>query len=147
MLYYIIFGIILATILLSLFLEFIHESHKKFKKKIKFILSIILVIIILLIMTRFPNIISVIPAVFLILYRWRVFINFLLQTFFFKKRNNSSKSLKKEDAYEILGLKQNASKNEILKRYQELIKKNHPDKGGSEWITKQINKARDTLLS
>ena len=122
MLYYIIFGIILATILLSLFLEFIHESHKKFKKKIKFILSIILVIIILLIMTRFPNIISVIPAVFLILYRWRVFINFLLQTFFFKKRNNPSKSLKKEDAYEILGLKQNASKNEILKRYQELIK-------------------------
>ena len=123
MLYYIIFGIILATILLSLFLEFIHESHEKFKKKIKFILSIILVIIILLIMTRFPNIISVIPAVFLILYRWRVFINFLLQTFFFKKRNNPSKSLKKEDAYEILGLKQNASKNEILKRYQELIKK------------------------
>ena len=61
-------------------------------------------------MTRFPNIISVIPAVFLILYRWRVFINFLLQTFFFKKRNNPSKSLKKEDAYEILGLKQNASK-------------------------------------
>ena len=147
MLYYIIFGIILATILLSLFLEFIHESHEKFKKKIKFILSIILVIIILLIMTRFPNIISVIPAVFLILYRWRVFINFLLQTFFFKKRNNPSKSLKKEDAYEILGLKQNASKNEILKRYQELIKKNHPYKGGSEWITKQINKARDTLLS
>jgi len=123
MLYYIIFGIILATILLSLFLEFIHESHEKFKKKIKFILSIILVIIILLIMTRFPNIISVIPAVFLILYRWRVFINFLLQTFFFKKTNNTSKSLKKEDAYEILGLKQNASKNEILKRYQELIKK------------------------
>ena len=146
MLYYIIFGIILATILLSLFLEFIHESHEKFKKKIKFILSIILVIIILLIMTRFPNIISVIPAVFLILYRWRVFINFLLQTFFFKKRNNPSKSLKKEDAYEILGLKQNASKNEILKRYHELIIKNHPDKGGSEWITKQINKARDTLL-
>ena len=147
MLYYIIFGIILATILLSLFLEFIHESHEKFKKKMKFILSIILVIIILLIMTRFPNIISVIPAVFLILYRWRVFINFLLQTFFFKKRNNPSKSLKKEDAYEILGLKQNASKNEILKRYLELIKKNHPDKGGAEWITKQINKARDTLLS
>ena len=147
MLYYIIFGIILATILLSLFLEFIHESHEKFKKKIKFILSVILVIIILLIMTRFPNIISVIPAVFLILYRWRVFINFLLQTFFFKKRNNPSKSLKKEDAYEILGLKKNASKNEILKSYKEIIKKNHPDKGGAQCITKQIKKPRHTLLS
>ena len=97
-------------------------------------------------MTRFPNIISVIPAVFLILYRWRVFINFLLQTFFFKKRNNPSKSLKKEDAYEILGLKQNASKNEILKRYQELIKKNHPDKGGSTYLATKINEAKDYLL-
>ena len=97
-------------------------------------------------MTKFPSIISVIPAVFLILYRWRVFINFLLQTFFFKRKDNSSKSLKKKEAYEILGLNQNASKNEILKRYQELIKINHPDKGGSEWITKQLNKARDTLL-
>lgn len=146
MLYYIIFGIILATILLSLFLEFIHDSHEKFKKKIKFILSFIIVFIILLIMTKFPSIISVIPAVFLILYRWRVFINFLLQTFFLKRKDNFSKSLNKEQAYEILGLNQNASKNEILKRYQELIKKNHPDKGGSEWITKQLNKARDTLL-
>ena len=146
MLYYIIFGIILATILLSLFLEFIHDSHEKFKKKIKLILSIIIIIIILLIMTKFPNIISVIPAVLLILFRWRIFINFLLQTFFFKKRNNSSKSLNKQEAFEILGLNQTASKNEILKRYQELIKKNHPDKGGSEWITKQLNKARDTLL-
>ena len=70
----------------------------------------------------------------------------MLQTFFLKRKDNFTKSLNKEQAYEILGLNQNASKNEILKRYQELIKKNHPDKGGSEWITKQLNKARDTLL-
>ncbi len=147
MLYYIIFGLILATILLVLFLEFIHQSHEKFKKKLKFILMTILLCIIVIIMTRFPHVISVIPAVFLILYKWRFFINFVLKTFLLKNRNkNNFHSFDKEEALKILGLKQGASKNEILKKYQELIKKNHPDKGGSEWITKKLNKARDTLL-
>ena len=27
-----------------------------------------------------------------------------------------------------------------------LIKKNHPDVGGSDWITKRLNQARDILL-
>ena len=35
---------------------------------------------------------------------------------------------------------------EILKRYQDLMKINHPDKGGSEWVTKKLNQARETLL-
>ena len=35
---------------------------------------------------------------------------------------------------------------EILKNHQKLVKKNHPDLGGSDWITKKINEARDTLL-
>lgn len=52
----------------------------------------------------------------------------------------------KEEALEILGLDSNATKDEITERYNKLIKKNHPDLGGSEWITKRINKARDILL-
>ncbi len=147
MLYYIIFGFILATILLVLFLEFIHQSHVEFKKKLKFILTTIIICIILLTMTKFPHVISVIPAIFLILYKWRFLINFVLNTFFLQNRNKRSfDSFDKEEAYEILGLSQGASRNQILKRYQELMKKNHPDKGGSEWITKKLNKARDTLL-
>ena len=54
--------------------------------------------------------------------------------------------MNKKEALEILGLNSNASKNEILKRYQDLMKINHPDKGGSEWVTKKLNQARETLL-
>ncbi len=54
--------------------------------------------------------------------------------------------MSRKEALEILGLKNNASKEEILESYQNLIKKNHPDLGGSDWITKRINQARDTLL-
>ena len=39
-----------------------------------------------------------------------------------------------------------ASKEDIIKSYQKLIKKNHPDIGGSDWVTKKLNKARDILL-
>lgn len=147
MIYYIIFGIILATILLVLLTEFIHDSKERFKKNIKFIIVIILSITVLLIMTKFPQVITVIPAILLILYRWRFMINLLANFFFLKKRSDfSSKKIDDEEAYEILGLDKGASKGEIIKKYQELMKKNHPDKGGSEWITKKLNQARETLL-
>ena len=50
------------------------------------------------------------------------------------------------EALEVLGLDKNATKDQIIERYNTLIKKNHPDLGGSEWISKRINKARDILL-
>ena len=147
MLYYIIFGVILATVLLVLLIEFIHDSHEKFKKKLKFFGIILIVFVVLIIMTRFPQVISVIPAVFLILFRWRFLINFLVQTFLKNPKNNKfSKNIDEQEAFEILGLKKGASRKEIIDKYQELMKKNHPDKGGSDWITKKLNKARDILL-
>ncbi len=148
MLYYIIFGIILATILLTLFLELIHSSRQKFKKNLKFIILLFLLIIIAFIMTKFPQIISVIPAIFIILYRWRFLIEILSKVFLMKRdfKKNPDK-INKNMALEILGLTETASKDDILKKYQDLMKKNHPDKGGSEWITKKLNQARETLLS
>jgi curved DNA-binding protein CbpA len=54
--------------------------------------------------------------------------------------------MSRKEAYDILGLKPDATKNDIIKRYNLLIKKNHPDVEGSEWISKKLNKARDILL-
>ena len=42
MIYYIIFGIILATILLAFFLELIHSSRERFKKNLKLIFIVVL---------------------------------------------------------------------------------------------------------
>ncbi len=148
MIYYIIFGIIVATILLAFFLEFIHSSRENFKKNLKLIIIIILIGFVSVLMTRFPQVISVIPAIFLILYRWRFLINFLAKIFIFNKKNKNKNftNISRNEALEILGLSQEVNKNDIMKRYQELIKVNHPDKGGSEWITKKLNQARETLL-
>lgn len=51
------------------------------------------------------------------------------------------------DALEILELTGNVNKNDIEKAYRKLIKKHHPDKGGSKYFTRKIIKARQTLLN
>ena len=55
--------------------------------------------------------------------------------------------MSKDQAYKVLGLNNQATKKEILDAYHSLMKKNHPDLGGSDWITSQLNKAKETLLS
>jgi len=53
--------------------------------------------------------------------------------------------MSKRDYYEILGLKKDATSNEIKKAYRKLAKEHHPDKGGSEDKFKEISEAYDTL--
>lgn len=50
-------------------------------------------------------------------------------------------------ALEVLDLPEGASRDEVLKAYKELIKKVHPDRGGSSYLAAEVNRARDVLLS
>ena len=54
--------------------------------------------------------------------------------------------LSREEAYQLLGLEVGSSEEEIRKAYSRLIKKVHPDHGGSAALTAQITEARDRLL-
>ncbi len=51
-----------------------------------------------------------------------------------------------EEALEVLGLKPGATEREIRAAHRRLLKSVHPDHGGSDWLTRQINEARDVLL-
>ena len=144
---YLVISIIIVTLLLSFFVNFIHLSQYKFKKYLKLFIFICLILFLIFLMRFNPKIVSIIPLVFVLYFKWMPVLTFLRRIFFSKKTESVNfKKMDRDEALEILGLDRSATKDEIIERYNKLIKKNHPDLGGSEWITKRINKARDILL-
>lgn len=63
------------------------------------------------------------------------------------KKNTSLSQMSRQEAAEILGVDIDASVDDIRLAHKRLMQKIHPDRGGSEPLAKQINQAKDVLLS
>jgi hypothetical protein len=62
------------------------------------------------------------------------------------RRYSRSNTMSIEEARQILGVKNGASKEEILGMFKKLMLINHPDKGGTEYIAAKIIQAKQTLI-
>jgi uncharacterized membrane protein len=59
----------------------------------------------------------------------------------------SGATMTRQEAALILGVSPQARPDAVREAHRRLITKNHPDKGGNDYLAAKINQARDVLLS
>ena len=63
-----------------------------------------------------------------------------------QRAGSGTGKMTEEEAYQVLGLQPGASADDIGQAYRSLMKKLHPDQGGTTYLATRINEAKDVLL-
>jgi hypothetical protein len=61
--------------------------------------------------------------------------------------NPQSGAMTQEEAYEVLGLQPGSEAEAVRRAHRNLMKKLHPDQGGSTYLASRVNQAKDVLLN
>ena len=139
-----VLGIIFLIFLIFLFDWIISSEKEILKEKIRTVIvifSILLSILFLFFGLYYFSTFFVSLAIWF--FKRKVFFDLIMRLF--KKKNNSSIPL--SEAYDLLGIDENASIDNINKAHKELITRLHPDKGGSSYLSARINEARDIIMN
>ena len=58
---------------------------------------------------------------------------------------HKSPNMSPKEALAVLGLEEGASQEDVIAAHRAMMQKNHPDRGGSDYLAAKINQAKDTL--
>jgi len=128
------------------------EQRSIFAKKAVLYVSAVLILS-LVITGRAPWLMGILAALLAVMGRLAQFAAYfpMLKKIFGEDQPPTSaapsEAMTKQQAAEVLGISMDASPEEIRMAHKKLIQKMHPDRGGSELLAKQINQAKDILLS
>ncbi len=140
----ILFGLAIALLLLRWFLRADPAVLASALRRSAIIL-LVLVIAFLLFTERlnfiFPTMLFLIPLLLPTL------LKFLGNDAINENPFNKSSKMTIEEAYEILDLEPGANRKEIQEAHKRLMKKVHPDTGGSNYMAQKLNEAKDLLLA
>jgi len=142
---YFIYGLTSLIILIILVRYITSIDSRRFQSFLKIFFGIIFLITAIFLLFRgFYYLSGPLLAISLWLTRLKTILSLYNS---FAKNKKEEVFLDKNEALDILGLDFNATKDDIITAHKKLIEKNHPDKGGSDYLSAKINKARDVLLS
>lgn len=133
-------GLIFAVI--GLYRFFLRANAKQIKALLLAIgaLAVFMAALTLALTGRLPAAIAILVAL------WPLAVAWLRQ-----KKTSAPPSfegpLSEKEAYDVLGLEQGASAQDIKDAHIRLMKKLHPDQKGSDWLAQKINAAKELLLN
>ena len=146
--------IIIAIVLIFLALRHIRRQTPKDRPKyiLRYTLyGLVIIAVSLVISGRLHWIAAMITASLPVFQRLLPFLMKLIPFYQLKQRQtekpNENMVMDENEALQILGLATHATQDEIVQRHRQLIQKNHPDRGGSDYLAAKINKAKDILLA
>ena len=136
------FFILSIVILVILFFSLTRLSIREYSQMIRFIIVVIggFSVLFFAFTGRLPIAMGILGSVL-----W-----LCRQNHFFESKPSQkpcTSSMTYTEALEILGLDATPNIEAINSAYKKLIKKNHPDKGGSDWLAARINEAYNLLVS
>lgn len=154
--------VIIAVVVFIYLLKHFRGIPAKDKPKaaLKYGLYIAAVVVIALVITGkvhwiAAGIAGLLPLAQRLFYTGVRFMPYLKQLYAFKQKNaqaspppsTTSNDMNVDKAKEIFGLKEIESAEQVTKRHRELMQKNHPDRGGSDYLAAQINEAKECLIN
>ncbi len=121
-------------------------KNKLSKTKIIFI-SLAIIVIYLISRGHVHPIAAAIVAVIPLIKKLLIILRYLpILKYFSEKNKQKNNGMSKKEAAEILNVKESATAEEIILAHKKAMQKYHPDKGGSDYMARKINSAKDKLL-